>query len=48
MARLQHVNGSTVNVPDEKVEALLSRGFFNQESQKAPAAKKTAARKSSK
>jgi len=47
MARLRHDNGSVVNVPDEKVEALLSRGFTAESEKKAPA-KKAAPKSTSK
>lgn len=43
MARLAHVNGATVTVPDEKVARLLSAGFrpVEPEAKKAPAKRAT-------
>ena len=44
MPRLTSPNGSTVNVADEKVDALLARGFTAPEPVKQPA-KRAAAKK---
>lgn len=46
MARLAAANGAVVNVPDEKVDGLLARGFTRaDEPTKAPA-KKASSKKS--
>lgn len=47
MPRLTAPNGAVVEVPKEKVDGLLSRGFTAEETKKAPA-KKAASSKSEK
>ena len=48
MARLTHANGAEVEVADDRVDALLARGFTRSDGpKKAAPAKKAAAKKSS-
>jgi len=47
MPRLRHVSGAVVEVPKEKVDGLLARGFEPAEEKKAPA-KKAASSKTEK
>ncbi len=42
MARLTAPNGTVVSVDDEKVDAMVARGFKPDEAEKAPAKKATA------
>jgi len=48
MARLTAPNGAVVNVPDEKVDGLLARGFTAEETKKATTTRKASSSKSSK
>ena len=43
--RLRHVNGATVEVPEEKVDGLLTRGFTAEETKKSTARKSSSSSK---